>query len=107
MATIRLEDTSGNTVDLNLVFEINPLAKNGWIAVGRQTWLPVDHGTWESFGAENRIEIRNASGGAVAIIYINVAVSLSDPFSSVNRGDTGEGLLASAGDPITWTLLAK
>ena len=106
MAQFQIDDMNGASVVVDLRFNTNPFADNDWSTVsGDTSILGVNAGTWSSDGLQNRLVMRDASGLQVCFFDINTAVSLSDPFSSVNVGDTGNaGLPSGAGQ---WTLLAK
>ena len=108
MAQFQIDDTNGNSVVVDLVFNINPLGSNSWSAVsGDPDILGVDHGHWNSDGLENRLIIRHASDReVVASFAINVAVSLTDPFGNLSVDDSGDGVLFRGGG-IIWTLVSK
>src|SRR5262249_15182861 len=97
MAKFRITTAEGGerTVDLELTFNLNPLGKNTWRVIGGDSSiLPVDHGTWNSAGLDNRVIIRDDSEHEVAFFDpIDVAVNLTDPFSNLRPGDSDAGSL--------------
>ena len=107
MAQFQIEDTSGNSVVVDLVFNPIPFAANAWSTVsGDPGVLGVNDGHWNSDGLQNRLIIRDPSDAEEASFDIDVAVSLTDPFENLSVGDSGGGLLVG-GRVITWTFVAK
>ncbi len=107
MAKFQIDDTNGNSVVVDLVFNLNPLGANSWSTVsGAPDVFGVDHGHWNSDGLQNRLFIRDPSDAEVAFFDINVAISLTDPFENLRVDDSGDGLLVR-GEGISWVLVSK
>jgi hypothetical protein len=57
----------------------------------------VSSGVWNSDGLQNILVIRDSSQTEIVRFDpFNTAVSLTDPFSSLNLGDSGAGLFANS-----------
>jgi hypothetical protein len=107
MAQFQIEDTNGNSVAVDLVFNVNPFGDNSWSTVsGNPDILGIDQGHWNSDGLQNQLIIRDASDREVATFAINVAVSFTDPFENLSVDGNGDGVLFRGGG-IIWTLVSK
>jgi hypothetical protein len=81
MAKFHISDSidASNSVDAELVFNLNPLGTNAWRVVsGAGTILPVNNGIWESEGLNNVMLLKDG---------LNVQIGELD---RINAGRTSE-----------------
>jgi hypothetical protein len=105
MPIFRITTDSGSSVDLNLVFNTNPLGTNTWTMVsGDPTILSFNNGIWFANGLTNILVVQNPSGIQLAEFdSIPIAISLTDPFQDLTPDQSGAGLLNDATTtPIEW-----
>jgi hypothetical protein len=102
MTYLEITNENSASVVLDFVYEPNPFTPNTWSTVSGDTGvLGVDQGHWTADGLQNRLIVRDASDAEIAVLEINLAVSLTDPFQNVLPGDSGDGVLTNGG-LLTW-----
>jgi hypothetical protein len=105
MSTFTLVNpVTGQSVQLGLTFDLNPLGTNTWQVIGGDsTVLPVSSGTWNSDGLQNVLVIRDSTQREIVRLDpIDTAVSLTDPFQNLAPGTMGSGIFAG-GSVCSWT----